>query len=109
VLTRRLFSASAIALALALFGVSGQSLRRVRARISPWATVGATSAAGWVSVRRWVKAVTEGRLFAVRAVPATWTARQVAARAATTLAARAPVGPGTGNLQADAFVGAQSG
>jgi hypothetical protein len=109
ILPRRLFSAPAIALALALFGVSEVALTDVRARISPWATVGATAAAGWVSLRRWVADVRAGRLFSVRAVPETWTARQVAARAATTLAARAPVRAGTDNVLADAFVGALSG
>jgi hypothetical protein len=62
VLRRRLFSAPAIALALALFGVSEVALTEVRARISPWATVGATAAAGWVSLRRWVADVRAGRL-----------------------------------------------
>lgn len=109
VATRRLFSACAIGLALALFGVSKLSLSEVRARISPWATVGATSAATWGTALRWVAAVRAGRLFEVRAAPATWTARQFAARAATTLAARAPVRPGTDDVVADAFVGALSG
>jgi hypothetical protein len=109
VLTRRLFSAPAIALALALFGVSELALTEVRARISPWATVGATSAASWVSVRRWVAAVVAGKLFDVRPAPADWTAWLVAARAATTLAARAPVRPGRADPLADAFVGALSG
>lgn len=109
VLTRRLFSASAIALALALFGVSAMASTEVRARISPWAVVGATAAASWSSLRRWVRAVRDGRLFGVRAVPVAWTARQVAARAATTVAARAPVRAGTDDVVADAFVGALSG
>ena len=109
VLAKRLFSAAAIALALAFFGVTEMALSEVRARISPWVAVGATAAAGWVSLRRWVVAVREGRLFAVRAAPTTWTARQVAARAAMTLAARAPVRPGTDDVVANAFVGALSG
>ena len=109
VATRRLFSACAIGLALALFGVSKLSLSEVRARISPWATVGATSAATWGTALRWVAAVRAGRLFEVRDAPVTWTARQIAARAATTLAARAPVRPGTDDVVADAFVGALSG
>jgi len=108
-MTKRLFSASAIALALALFSVSAMAMSEVRARISPWTTVGATAAASWCSLRRWVRAVREGRLFGVREVPSSWTARQVAARAATTVAARAPVRPGADDVVADAFVGALSG
>lgn len=109
VMTKRLFSAPAIALALALFGMSALSLAEVRARISPWASVGATAAASWVTLRRWVSSVRAGRLFAVRPMPLDWTARQVAARATTTVAARAPVRTGADSIVADAFVGALSG
>jgi hypothetical protein len=42
-LPRRLFSACAIALALALFGLSQLPLHAVRNRVSPWRTVGATA------------------------------------------------------------------
>ena len=109
VVARYLFSGPAVALALALFGVTGLALAEVRRRVSPWATVGATAAAGWGTLRRWAAAVRAGRLFGVRAVPEGWTARQVAARAATTLAARAPAAAGTADVVADAFVGALSG
>ena len=108
VMAKRLFSAPAIALALALFGVAALPAHEVRARISPWAAVGTTAAASWVTLRRWVRAVRAG-LFAVRPMPLTWTARQVAQRAATTVAARAPVGPGAADVVASAFVGALSG
>ena len=88
--TKRLYSGAAIALALALFGVLGLSLREVRTRVSPWAKVGPTAAATWCSVPRWAAAVREGRLFEVRRPPEVWTPRQVAERAATTLAANVP-------------------
>lgn len=106
ILRRRLYSAGAIALALALWGVAGLAAPEVRERVSPFAIVGATAAAGWASLRRWSRAVRGGRLFpVVRALPAEASLRQMAARAATTLAAYAP---GAGGLPIDsaAFFGA---
>jgi hypothetical protein len=106
ILRRRLYSAGTIALALTLWGVTEQAPAEVRRRVSPFAVVGATAAAGWASLRRWSRAVRAGRLFpVVRAVPVGATLRQVAARAATTLAACAP---GSGGLSIDsaAFLGA---
>ncbi len=107
VVYRRLYSGGAIALALAFWGVAGLAPAEVRKRVSPFAIVGATAAAGWASLRRWSRAVRAGRLFpVVRALPAQATLRQVAARAATTLAAYAP---GAGGLSIDsaAFLGAR--
>jgi hypothetical protein len=104
VLARRLFTGPAIALAFARFGVDGTPLPRVRAAVSPWTTVGATAAAGWLAVRRWVRAVRARRLFpGVRVGPTDRTARAVAARAAWTLAALGP--PGVGR-HAAVFAGA---
>jgi hypothetical protein len=62
VVCRRLYSAAAIALALALWGVKGLAAAEVRRRVSPFAIVGATAAAGWASLRRWSRAVRTGRL-----------------------------------------------
>lgn len=91
VIAGRLFAAMAIGLALALFGVEGLPLAKVRQRVSPWRHVGATAHGSWRAVRRWVRAIREGRLFASgRRSPAHHTARQVAERAAMTLAALAP-------------------
>ncbi len=85
-----LFSGPAIAWALWLFGVTKQSAAKVRSQVSPWAQVGATAAAGWATLRRWARAVRDRRLFAlVRRCPREWSPRQVAARAAMTLAALA--------------------
>lgn len=59
--------------------------------MSPWRQVGATAARGWASLRRWARAVREGALFGeVRVLPDGARLRDVAARAATTLAAFAP-------------------
>jgi hypothetical protein len=102
----RLYSAGAIALALALWGVAELAPAEVRRGVSPHRIVGTTAAAGWASLRRWSRAVRAGRLFpVVRALPEEARLRQVAARAATTLAAFAP---GAGGLSIDsaAFLGA---
>lgn len=91
VLRRRLYSAAAIALALALWGVNGLAAREVRRRVSPWRRLGATAASGWASLRRWARVVRAAVLFAtVRAAQAGARLRDVAARAATTLAAFVP-------------------
>jgi hypothetical protein len=106
VVRRRLYSAGAIALALALFGVAGLAPAEVRRRVSPLRIVGSTAAAGWASLRRWSRAVRARKLFPpVRALPAEATLRQVAARAATTLAACAP-GSGGLAIESAAFLGA---
>ena len=103
----RLYTASAIGWALALFGVARLSASAVRARTSPWKILGKTAADGWATLRRWVAAVRERRLFpCVRACPADFTARQVAERAATTLAAHAPPTVPVDEIIAQAFMGA---
>jgi len=89
VLRAQLFSASAIGLALALWALHRLSAREVRRRVSPWSVVGSTAAAGWASLRRWVRQAPQ--LFpGVRPCPDHWTDRQRAERIATTLAACAP-------------------
>lgn len=91
VIAGRLFAAAAIGLALALFGVDGLPLSKVRQRVSPWQRVGASAQGSWLGLRRWVRAIREGQLFSgVRHSPGHFTARQVAERAAMTLGALAP-------------------
>jgi len=89
-----LYSAQAIGWALALYGLAKRSAADVRRRVSPWPKVGNAAFGSWATLRRWIKAVRSGRLFAqVRPCPAAWTLRQIAERAATTLAAQAlPLG-----------------
>lgn len=107
VLRRRLYSAAAVALALALWGVERLAPAEVRRRVSPWRRVGATAAAGWASLRRWARAVRVAVLFArVRAAPAGARLRELAARAATTLAAFAPSSADALPLAARAMLGA---
>jgi hypothetical protein len=108
-LRKRLYSAAAIGLALALFGLVGLSLAQVRRRVSPFESVGATSAATWRTVPRWTQAVREGRLFDVRKPPDAWTPRRVAERAAATLAARGPAPTGPPDWASAAFYGALAG
>jgi hypothetical protein len=88
-LTQRLYSASAIAWALALFGVLRLGAAQVRELVSPWAIWG-VSGHRWPTLLRWVEAIRARRLLqCVRAAPLAWTARRLAERAATTLAALA--------------------
>ena len=91
VLRRRMYRAAAIALALAVWSLEEKAPAEVRARVSPWRVVGPAAAAAWASLRRWAKAVRGGRLFpVVRMLPGDARLCQVAARAATTLAALGP-------------------
>jgi len=86
-LTKRLYTASAIAWALALFGLL-MSPRAIRDLVCPLRIWGTTSAARWQTLLRWSAAAAAGRLFStVREMPADWSARTVAARVAATLSA----------------------
>lgn len=79
----------------------------IRQRVSPWVVVGATAFTRWKTLPRWVAAVAAGRLFTcVRPPPQGWSARQVAERAATTLAAHALPSPEPPPLSTQAFHGA---
>jgi hypothetical protein len=103
----RLYTASAVAWALALFGVERASPAQVRRRTSPWSVVGATAATGWATLRRWVRAVRALRLLSqVRPAPPDFTDRQVAERAAMTAAALAPPSLATLEISSRAFAGA---
>jgi hypothetical protein len=84
VLRRRLYSAGAIALALALFGLEGQPACAVREAIAPTASPrGAAEGAGWNTLRRWAGEAKAGTLVdGSSACPGTFTLRQAAERAA---------------------------
>ncbi|XXS91786.1 hypothetical protein WMF17_07520 [Sorangium sp. So ce362] len=85
---RRHFAATAIGLALLLVGAAGAALIEVRRRVSPWSA--SFDADTWVTVRRWLLAIDQGRLFPpVRASPLAFSLRQRAERAAMTLIAMA--------------------
>ena len=105
-LRRRWYSASAIALALALFGIERASPPEIRRRVSPFGKVGDRAVTGWAALGRWADAIRDGRLFPqVRPCPTRFTRRHVAERAATTLGSRAPP-PMDAPLVVRAFVGA---
>jgi hypothetical protein len=90
VMPRRQYSAAAIGLALALWGLVRATALAVRLRVNPAKVLGFDAMTGWVTLRRWTKAVKERRLFA--SVPAAGPSamlRDVAALAATALAASA--------------------
>ena len=76
------FSGAAIALALALWGCTGQSAAEVREQVNDWRVRGA-AARGWRALRRWATEVGAGVLAG--------SAREVARRAAQALAGHAPL------------------
>ena len=88
---RRHYSRPAIALALALWSLSSLPPHEVRRRISSWSITGATAAAeGWISLRRWVRAASAGRLFRAISRTLDGSPRQIAARVAQAALAHAP-------------------
>lgn len=104
--TFRHYAAEAIGLALWMVGVLGLSTVEVRRRISPWQSF---EAGAWVSVRRWLNAIVDGRLFPaaqVRASPPGWSLRQRAERAAMTLRATAPPWCREGRPEIEVMAGA---
>lgn len=104
-LTHRLYSASAIAWALALYGLQKLATAAIRKLVSPMLFVGATAAARWLTLRRWCRDVATARLFrGVRRVPGT--RREVAAAAASSLSAYALPTPEPPPLAVLAFHGA---
>ena len=87
VLRRRLYGACGIGLALALFGIQAQSVRAVREAIAPTASArDPAEGATWSTLRRWAREAKAGTLIVEgRACPATFTLRQAAECAASTL------------------------
>ncbi len=91
ILRRRLYTAPAIGLALALWALLGLTASRVRARVSPLRVLGAATAGRWTTLRRWARDTIDGRLFPTwRAPPENFTLRNHAERAAAMLHALAP-------------------
>jgi len=85
----RLFSLPAITWALWLYGVECISSRAVRHRISPWRKVGAAADRTWQTLRRWLGAARDGRLFPFP-IKASGRPRQLAERVSRVLMAKAP-------------------
>jgi hypothetical protein len=106
-LTKRLYSAAAIVWGLALFGLSLLSPVAVREAVSPWPVVGHTSAARWMTLRRWCRAAAEGRLFhSIRQLAPSGTSRQMAEVVAVAISAYAIPSPSPPSLDVLAFQGA---
>lgn len=101
----RLFTATAIALALALWAAHGASARQVRARVSPWRTVGAAAARGWCQLRRWATAAA-GLFPTLRLAADAATPRACAGRVVAVLLGLTPPAQRTGAASARAFWGA---
>src|SRR5580698_6077419 len=81
VLPRRQYSAAAIGLALALWGLVQATALAVRLRVSPATALGFDAMAGWVTLRRWAKAVKQRRRRSRRArIPRRGTCRSSSAR-----------------------------
>jgi hypothetical protein len=107
-LTQKLFSGAAIAWALALYGLSMLSAASVRAFVSPWQAVAASSAYRWRTLQRWCASAEAGTLFSK--VPplssAEGTARAVAAAMANAVGAHAVPLPEPPSRATLAFLGA---
>jgi Domain of unknown function (DUF6431) len=103
---RRHYSASAIGLALCLFGLVGLSMGETRERVCTW-RVG-FELSRWTTLRNWVDAVGAGQLLPRIVAWRPWLAggslRHGAERAAACLCALAPAGSGSPVEQA--FAGA---
>jgi hypothetical protein len=102
---RRHYSASAIGLALCLFGLMGHSIEETRARVCTWRA--GFDLNRWTTLRQWVTAVSVGRLLPCITVWRQWTdgasLRAGAERAAACLCSLALR---TGTIAELAFAGA---
>ena len=104
---RRHYTATAIAFALALYGLAGEPHAEVRARVSPSKIVGVSAERRWVTLSRWIDATRAGVLFAaLPAMPSDRPRREVAARAALAIGAHAPPSLQQGAPAERAFFGA---
>lgn len=102
VAARRHFSSGAIGLALLVYGKLHAAASEVAARIGVWGH----GPGAWRTVRRWLTAVEDGRLFhGIRSSPRGWPPRRRAERVAMTLVALAVL-PETTPEEARVFAGA---
>ncbi len=104
---RRLYSASAIGFALALWGLVQATAAQVRRRVCPATILGDAAVTGWATLRRWARDIARGGLFpSVPTAGPSASLRRVAAGVASALAARAD--PTTRALPVEhrAFLGA---
>jgi hypothetical protein len=106
VLGRRRYCASAIGLALALWGLAELTMPKVRARVSPAVVIGAAALVRWVTLERWADAASTNGLFPkIAPVVPGKTRRATAARVATAVIGRAPPGDHHASLEVRAWLG----
>jgi hypothetical protein len=104
---RRVYSASAIGFALALWGLLGETAAQVRRQVCPATILGNAAVACWATLRRWARDLARGRLFpGVPAPGPSATLRRGAASAAAALAARADPTTRALPIEHRAFLGA---
>ena len=88
---RYLYSATAIAWAVALFGVAKLSVCEVSHRVAIWQRIGATAHGRWSTLQGWIRDIKHGRLFVhVAHVTACPELRRYAEARGACIAARAP-------------------
>jgi transposase len=106
-LTRRLFSAAAMGLALCLWGLDKQKEAAVYEQVNCWRRPAEQARKGWRQLGRWVLGIVQGRLFG-GLLPGSppQTPRAVAERAAAALAARCSPVLGTAPMSQQVFWGA---
>lgn len=104
---RRHYAATAIALALALYGALGRSQAAVRSSVSRDGAVGLCATYRWRTLARWIDAVAARTLFpSAPAMPIAGDRRSVARRAAMAIGAHAPPSLPEGAPEVRAFFGA---
>jgi hypothetical protein len=107
VVAGRLYSASAIGFALALWGLVLATAAQVRQRVCPARILGDAAVTGWVTLRRWARDVARGKLFpSVPGAGPSAVLRRVAAHAASALAAHADPTSRELAIEHRAFLGA---
>ena len=104
---RRVYSASAIGFALALWGLMLATAAEVRRRVCPAKVLGGAAAAGWATLRRWARDLALRRLFPrAPEPPSSGPLRRVAASVAAALAASADPTTRALPIEDRAFLGA---
>jgi len=106
VLARKLFTASAIALSLALWALDRAPAPVVRKKVSPWQTIGEAAAVGWASLRRWTDAASRGELFGGQSKVPSGPPRLRAAALCSWLLGHAPPSLRSQSQAAQVFAGA---
>ena len=99
------YSGSAVAMALALWGCMHQAQAVVREALSPWRIQGQSEPQRWRSLRRWVLAVLEGRLFAPLRLAPGASVRALAERVAWSAVGHAGPDLGAAPVPARAWAG----